>query len=49
MKSIIEEYSGIILATIAGIAILGIIVLLFTEGNPIGDGFRSILSMGFPK
>lgn len=49
MKGVLEEYGGMILATISGLFIVSVIVLLFSTGNTIGDGFRSILELGLPK
>lgn len=49
MKGVLEEYGGMILAAISGLSIIAIVVLLYSTGNPIGDGFRDIIEMGLPK
>lgn len=48
MKSMLEEYGGIIGATITGVIIIGLLFAMFIPGNPINEGVTKLLMSTMP-
>ncbi len=48
MKEALEEYGGTVIAVLTGSTVLGILALLMTRGNPLGDGFYMLLTAVMP-
>lgn len=48
MKEILEEYGGIIAAVITSLIIIGLLVAMFTPGNPIYDAVQGLLTASMP-
>lgn len=48
MKEFIDEYGGIVATTLSALAIIGIIALVITPGNPLHDAIVNLIMASMP-
>ncbi len=48
MKSMFEEYGGVIVTTLTALSILGLILLIVTPGNPLHDIVVNLIMSAMP-
>lgn len=48
MKEFIDEYGGILVTTLSALAIIGILALIITPGNPVHDAVVNLVMASMP-